>query len=82
MDRAQYARYLLSRLAQSLLIMLGAAMLAHLLRLLGWPRWAATGPSSSRQHPIRRNANDGMGQWDCSSIHAQAIYKPGAGQIG
>jgi len=44
-DRAQYARYLLSRLAQSLLIMLGAAMLAHLLRLLGWPRWAATGPS-------------------------------------
>src|ERR1035437_3939163 len=23
-----------------------------------------------------------MGQWNCSSIHAQAIHKPGAGQIG
>jgi predicted RNA binding protein YcfA (HicA-like mRNA interferase family) len=23
-----------------------------------------------------------MGQWDCRSIHAQAIHKPGAGQIG
>src|ERR1035441_8488555 len=22
-----------------------------------------------------------MGQWDCSSIHAQAIHKPGAGKI-
>ena len=34
-------------------------------------------PTSSQicacQDPIRRNAN-GMGQWDCSSLHAQAIH--------
>src|ERR1039457_5528091 len=23
-----------------------------------------------------------MGQWDCSSIHAQEVHKPGAGEIG
>src|ERR1039457_4159763 len=31
--------------------------------------------------PNCRNAS-GMGQWDFSSIHAQAIHKPGTGQAG
>ncbi|HXN36168.1 MAG TPA: hypothetical protein VN877_08345, partial [Opitutaceae bacterium] len=52
MNRAQYARYVLLRLAEALAIALGAGLLAHFLQRLGWLAPLEWGPLRLRARQI------------------------------
>jgi hypothetical protein len=71
-NRVQYARYVLARLAEALLIASGAAFLAHALQSLGRlaplhlaPAWVKAG-----RHPLVARVLGGIGWWAWPAIWA------------
>jgi hypothetical protein len=77
MNRLQYARYVMARLAEALLVALGAALLAHVLQRLGvlspvgcaLPGWLRTG-----RFPGMRKALDFFGWWTWPAAWGAAAH--------